>query len=61
MACTEGAPEEAELIALAEVINAYEAKCWPSGKVVGGKVERKRREVSVADQSQTTIYCRARV
>jgi hypothetical protein len=31
--CTEGSPEEAELSTLADVINAYEAKRWPSGKV----------------------------
>ena len=30
--CTEGSPEEAELSPLAEVIDAYEAKRWPSGK-----------------------------
>jgi hypothetical protein len=35
--CTEGSPEEAELSALANVIDAYEAKRWPSGKVAGGK------------------------
>jgi hypothetical protein len=28
--CTEGSPEEAELSPLAEVIDAYEAKRWPS-------------------------------
>jgi hypothetical protein len=35
--CTEGSPEEAELSALADVIDAYEAKRWPSGKAAGGK------------------------
>ena len=35
--CTEGSPEEAELERLADVIEAYEAKRWPSGKVAGGK------------------------
>ena len=35
--CTEGSPEEDELRALADVIDAYEAKRWPSGKMVGGK------------------------
>ena len=35
--CTEGSPEEAELSTLADVIDAYEAKRWPSGKVAAGK------------------------
>jgi hypothetical protein len=35
--CTEGSPEEAELRALADVIDAYESKRWPSGKTAGGK------------------------
>ena len=35
--CTEGSPEEEELRTLADVIDGYEAKRWPSGKVVGGK------------------------
>jgi hypothetical protein len=35
--CIEGSPEEAELSALADVIDAYKAKRWPSGKVAGGK------------------------
>ncbi len=35
--CTEGSPEEAELERLADVIDAYEAKRWPSGKAAGGK------------------------
>ncbi len=34
--CTEGSSEE-ELRALADVLDAYEAKCWPSGKMAGGK------------------------
>jgi hypothetical protein len=34
---TEGSPEEAELSTLADVIDAYEAKRWPNGKVAGGK------------------------
>ena len=37
MSCTEGSPEEEELRALADVIDAYETKRWPSGKVAGGK------------------------
>jgi hypothetical protein len=37
MGCTEGSPEEEELRTLTDVIDAYEAKRWPSGKVAGGK------------------------
>ncbi len=35
--CTEGSPEEAGLERLTDVIEAYEAKRWPSGKTAGGK------------------------
>jgi hypothetical protein len=35
--CTEGSPEEKELRSLGDVIDAYEAKRWPSGKVAAGK------------------------
>ena len=37
LGCIEGSQEENELRTLADVIVAYEAKRWPSGKVAGGK------------------------
>ena len=37
MGCTENSPEEAELTALSDVIDAYERQRWPDGKVPGGK------------------------
>jgi hypothetical protein len=35
--CIEGSSEEGELSALADVIDAYEAKRWPNGKATRGK------------------------
>ena len=37
MGCTENSPEEAELAALIDVIEAYERLRWPLGRIPGGR------------------------
>ena len=37
MDCTKNSPEEAELAALTDVIEAYERHRWPEGKIPSGK------------------------
>ena len=34
--CAEGSPEETELAALADAIDAYETIRWPRGRIPGG-------------------------
>jgi hypothetical protein len=35
--CTENSPEERELEALTDTIEAYERQRWPLGRILGGK------------------------
>ncbi len=37
MCCTANSPEEVELAALTDVIEAYERQRWPLGRIPGGK------------------------
>ena len=37
MGCTKSSPEEAELVALTDVIEAYERQRWTLGRIPGGK------------------------
>jgi hypothetical protein len=37
LVCKDGSPEEAELAEIANVLEAYETKRWPEGRIPGGK------------------------
>jgi hypothetical protein len=36
MGCTENSPEETELAALTDIIEAYQRQRWPAGRIPGG-------------------------
>jgi hypothetical protein len=58
MGCTENSPEQAELAALADVIEAYEARRWPLGRISlasGFSRHCHHRDILAAEQNQTDL------